>query len=74
MHALNQTLPHELYQEPLDNLARAFHLAETKYGVPLIMDIKDPLFWKDDKAVVPQLHEMMKRTCVWRQFGAEMTN
>ena len=51
MHALNQTLPHELYQEPLDNLARAFHLAETKYNVPLIMDIEDPLFWKDDKAV-----------------------
>ena len=45
-------------------MARAFHLAETKYGVPLIMDIEDPLFWKDDKAVVPQLYEMMTRTCV----------
>lgn len=62
MNQVNSNGPQlEATEEPLDNLARAFHLAETKYGVPLIMDIKDPLFWKDDKAVVPQLHEMMKR-------------
>ena len=54
---------HDSYQDPLDNVARAFRLAENKYGVPLIMDIEDPLFWKDDKTVVPQLNEMMTRAC-----------
>ena len=53
--------PYNPSDDPVDNLKRAFKDAAEKYGVPMLIDPDDPEFWKDEKAMIPQLAEFMKR-------------
>jgi len=53
--------PYNPSDDPVDNLKRAFKDAHEKYGVPMLIDPEDPDFWKDEKAMIPQLAEFMKR-------------
>ena len=53
--------PYNPSNDPLDNVKRALKDANEKYGVPILIDPDDPNFWKDEKAMIPQLAELMKR-------------
>uniref|UniRef100_A0A7S2MCF2 Calponin-homology (CH) domain-containing protein n=1 Tax=Octactis speculum TaxID=3111310 RepID=A0A7S2MCF2_9STRA len=47
--------------DPAENLAVAFEEAKLKYGVPKLLVTEEPNFWKDEKAMIPQLAEFMRR-------------
>jgi len=50
-----------LPDDPMQNVSRALRYAEDKYGVPIFVDESDPSWSSDDKVVVPQLVQWMKR-------------
>lgn len=53
--------PYNPTDDPRENLRRAMSEAREKYGVPELLDPEDPDFWKDEKSMLPQLAEWMKR-------------
>jgi hypothetical protein len=54
-----------------ENLRRAFDHAEQTYGAPRLLDEADPEFWREDKAVVAYLAELVKRLPERKVTGRE---
>jgi len=53
--------PYDPSDDALENIRAAFSDAEAKYGIPCLIDDEDPEFWKDEKAMIPQLAEWMDK-------------
>ena len=53
------------------NLQRAFDYAEETYGAPQLLDAADPDCWREDKAVVAYLAELVRRLPERKRSGNE---
>ena len=62
---------YEPSQDASDNLRKAFDHASDKYGAPRLLDAADADFWREDKAVVAYLAELVKRLPERKVTGRE---
>ena len=62
---------YEPSKDASDNLKRAFDHASDKYGAPRLLDETDPDFYREDKAVVAYLAELVKRLPERKVTGRE---
>jgi hypothetical protein len=62
---------YEPSEDASDNLRRAFDRAEQTYGAPRLLDASDPDFYREDKAVVAYLAELVKRLPERKVTGRE---